>query len=88
MKQRDILHTFNIKTGKTRCALYTHIKNNVGREIDWEKKEVLDKERDFEKGRSRRPYTSMLWMMEHLGIPIKVYQSMNAGLISFQIFGK
>ena len=49
MKQRDTLHRSDIKTGKTRCALYTHMKNNKGHNVDWEKKEVLDRERDFEK---------------------------------------
>ena len=41
MKQRDTLHRSDIRTGKTRCALYTHIKNNKGHNDDWEKKEVL-----------------------------------------------
>ena len=49
MKQRDTLHRSDIKTGKTRCAMYTHMKNNKGHNVDWEKKEVLDRERDFEK---------------------------------------
>ena len=49
MKQRDTLHRSDIRTGKTRCALYTHMKNNKGHNVDWEKKEVLDRERDFEK---------------------------------------
>ena len=29
--------------------MYTHMKNNKGHNVDWEKKEVLDRERDFEK---------------------------------------
>ena len=49
LKQKDMLHKSDTKTGKTRCALYTHISNNIGHDIDWEKKEVLDRERDFEK---------------------------------------
>ena len=49
MKQRDILHQSDIKTKKTRCALYTHIEENKGHTIDWERKTILDKDKDFEK---------------------------------------
>ena len=49
MKQRDILHQSDIKTKKTRCALHTHIEENKGHTIDWERKTILDKDKDFEK---------------------------------------
>ena len=47
MKQRDTLHNYfksDIKTRKSKCALYTHIRDNKDHEIDWEKKVILDKE--------------------------------------------
>ena len=44
MKQRDTLHMSDIKTGKSRCALYTHKRDNKKHKIDWEKKVILDKE--------------------------------------------
>ena len=52
MKQRDTLHTYfksDIKTGKSRRALYTHISDHKDPEIDWEKIVILDKEIHFEK---------------------------------------
>ena len=52
MKQRDTLHNYfksDIKTGKSRCALYTDIRDNKDHEIDWEKKVILDKKIYFEK---------------------------------------
>ena len=52
MKQRDTLHNYfksDIKTGKSRCALYNHIRENKDNEIDWEKKVILDEEIHFEK---------------------------------------
>ena len=54
MKQRDTLHTSDIKTGKSRCALFTHKKNNRGQNINWEKKEALERERNFEKRKIRK----------------------------------
>ena len=44
-----IIFKSDIKTGKSRCALYTHITDNKDHKIDWEKKVILDKEIHFEK---------------------------------------
>ena len=55
MKQRDTIHNYfksDIKTGKSRCALYTHITDNKDHEIDWEKKVILDKKILLRKERS------------------------------------
>ena len=49
LKQRDTLHQSDIKKKKRSCALYTHIEANRSHTIDWDKKSVLDKEKDFEK---------------------------------------
>jgi len=50
MKLRDTLHQSDIQTKKTRCAVYTHIEENKGHTIDWEKRTFLDKDtQSFEK---------------------------------------
>ena len=57
MKQRDTLHNYfksDIKTGKSRCALYTHIRDSKDHEIDREKKVILDKEIHFEKRKIKK----------------------------------
>ena len=45
MKLRDTLHQSDIQTKKTRCAVYTHIEENKGHTIDWEKRTFLDKDK-------------------------------------------
>ena len=46
--ERDILHKSNIKTGKEKSAMYTHISNNKGHAIDWENQTIIDKENNLE----------------------------------------
>ena len=63
------------------------MKNNAGHNIDWEKKEVLDRESDFEKRKMKvAVYINALDDGTRTN-PDKVYQSMNAGLSFFHIFG-
>ena len=60
MKQRDTLHNYfksDIKTGKARCALYTHIRDTKDHEIDLEKKVIIDKEIHFEKRKIEKQYS-------------------------------
>ena len=53
LKERDILHKSDIKTGKERSAIYTHISNNKGHKIDWENQTIIDKENNFIKRRMK-----------------------------------
>ena len=48
LKERDILHKSDIKTGKEKSAIYTHISNNKGHAIDWENQTIIDKENNLE----------------------------------------
>ena len=82
MKQRDTLHNYfklDIKTGKSRCALYTHIRDNKDHEIDWEKKVILDKEIHFEKRKIKEAiyinaFDNGTLMNPDKGIPIYINQ--------------
>ena len=53
LKERDILHKSDIKTGKEKSAIYTHISNNKGHAIDWENQTIIDKENNFIKRRMK-----------------------------------
>ena len=82
MKQRDTVHNYfksDIKTGKSRCVLYTHIyKDNKNHKIDWEKKVILDKE-IFEKRKIKEAiyidaFVNGTLMNPDKGIPIYIHQ--------------
>ena len=63
------------------------MKNNKGHNVDWEKQEVLDRERDFEKRKIKEALYINALDDGRLRILIKEYQCMNAGPSFFQIFG-
>ena len=51
LRQRDIGHKSDIRTGKTRCGLYKHIRDFKDHDIDWENQIILDKDPDMFKRR-------------------------------------
>ena len=57
MKLRDTLHQSDIQTKKTRCAVYTHIEENKGHTIDWEKRTFLDKDKALRNEKLKQLYT-------------------------------
>ena len=74
MKQRDPLHKSEIKTGKSRCALYTHIKNNAGHGIVWEQRSFKSTKRFLKKEHQTALHNNPLGdgtlMNPGIGIPI------------------
>ena len=51
LRQREIDHKSDIRTGKTRCGLYQHIRDFKDHDIDWENQIILDKAPDMFKRR-------------------------------------
>ena len=51
LRLRDIGHKSDIRTGKTRCGLYKHIRDFKDHDIDWENQIILDKDPDMFKRR-------------------------------------
>jgi hypothetical protein len=64
MKQSDTLHRSDIKTGKSRCALYTHIGDNETMTLIGKRKLYWLKKFSSRGGKLKKQYTSTHLIME------------------------